>query len=95
MFLGACQVIALKFGDPNLTPGRIAQDMNVSTRTLARVFAVKNETIMRAYSMNACARRHTSSPRQRRLTGQLPNSPLPVGLTTSRILDGSLPPRCM
>jgi len=33
--------------DPNLTPGRIAQDMNVSTRTLARVFAAKNETIMR------------------------------------------------
>jgi AraC-like DNA-binding protein len=47
VFLGACQVIALKFGDPNLTPGRIAQDMNVSTRTLARVFAAKNETIMR------------------------------------------------
>lgn len=41
VFLGACQVIALKFGDPNLTPGRIA------TRTLAWVFAAKNETIMR------------------------------------------------
>ena len=33
--------------DPNLTPGRIAQDMNVSTRTLAGVFAARNETIMR------------------------------------------------
>ena len=47
IFLGACQVIALKFGDPNLTPDRIAQDLNVSTRTLARVFAAKDETIMR------------------------------------------------
>jgi transcriptional regulator GlxA family with amidase domain len=47
MFLGACQVIALKFGDPNLTPDQIARDMNLSTRTLARVFAANNETIMR------------------------------------------------
>jgi AraC family transcriptional regulator, positive regulator of tynA and feaB len=47
LFLGACRVIALRFGDPDLAPGRIAQDMNVSTRTLARVFAARNDTIMR------------------------------------------------
>lgn len=47
MFLSACQVIALKFGDPNLTPDQIARDMNVSARTLQRVFAANNQTIMR------------------------------------------------
>jgi transcriptional regulator GlxA family with amidase domain len=47
VLLGAGQAIALEFGDPDLTPGRIAHDMNVSSRTLARVFAAKHETIMR------------------------------------------------
>jgi AraC-like DNA-binding protein len=47
IFLRARQVIALKFGDPDLTPGQIARDIGVSSRTLARVFAAHNETIMR------------------------------------------------
>ena len=47
MFLSACEVIALKFGDPDLTPDQIAREIGVSSRTLARVFAANNETIMR------------------------------------------------
>jgi AraC-like DNA-binding protein len=46
MFLRACHVIALKFGDPNLTPSRIARDLNISTRTLARIFAAHKQTVM-------------------------------------------------
>lgn len=47
VFLSACHVIALRFGDPGLTPVRIAQQLNVSTRTLARVFAANDKTVMR------------------------------------------------
>lgn len=47
MFLRACGAIALKFGDPDLTPDHIARESGVSSRTLARVFAANNETIMR------------------------------------------------
>jgi AraC family transcriptional activator of tynA and feaB len=47
VFLGACEAIALKFGDPELTPDQIAHHVNVSTRTLERIFAARNETIMR------------------------------------------------
>jgi len=46
IFLNACHVITLKFGDPSLTPGQIAQGLRVSTRTLARTFAANNETVM-------------------------------------------------
>jgi AraC-like DNA-binding protein len=47
MFVSACQIIALRFGDPDLTPAGIAQEIGVSSRTLARVFAGNNDTIMR------------------------------------------------
>lgn len=47
MFTSACRVIALKFGDPDLTPGDIARAVRVSRRTLARVFATYDETVMR------------------------------------------------
>jgi AraC family transcriptional activator of tynA and feaB len=47
MFRAACEIIALKFGDPDLTPADVARDIGVSSRTLARVFAVHNGTIMR------------------------------------------------
>jgi AraC-like DNA-binding protein len=46
IFLSARHLIALKFGDPGLTPAKIALDLRVSTRTLARVFAANNETVM-------------------------------------------------
>ena len=46
IFLNACHVITLKFGDPSLTPVQIAQELKVSTRTLARIFAANNETVM-------------------------------------------------
>ncbi|MGE0425309.1 MAG: helix-turn-helix domain-containing protein [Reyranellaceae bacterium] len=47
IFLNACRLIELKFADPNLTPDRLARDLRVSTRTLARIFSANNETVMR------------------------------------------------
>jgi AraC-like DNA-binding protein len=47
VFQAACRSIALEFGDPALTPDRIASRLHVSTRTLARIFAEHDETIMR------------------------------------------------
>ena len=47
LYLEARQTIALRCGDPNLGPARIARDMNVSTRTLERIFAANGESIMR------------------------------------------------
>ena len=47
MFTSACQVIAVRFGDADLTPADIARDIGVSSRTLARIFADKDETVMR------------------------------------------------
>ena len=47
LFLRACRLIACEFGDPMLTPDRIASKLRVSTRTLDRTFAGHNETVMR------------------------------------------------
>jgi AraC family transcriptional regulator, positive regulator of tynA and feaB len=47
IFVSACQVIALKFGDPGLTPACISGEVGVSSRTLARVFAERDTSIMR------------------------------------------------
>jgi AraC-like DNA-binding protein len=47
LFLRACRLISLEFGDPTLTPGRIASKLHVSARTLDRIFAERNETVMR------------------------------------------------
>lgn len=47
MFLRACQMITLRFGDSSLTPDQIARDLRISTRSLARIFAAHNETVMR------------------------------------------------
>lgn len=47
MFLHACHLIALRFGDPELGPDQIARDLHISTRSLARIFATHNETVMR------------------------------------------------
>jgi AraC-like DNA-binding protein len=47
MYLEACQVIALKYGQPDLRPEDIAKAVHVSTRTLARLFAANGESVMR------------------------------------------------
>jgi AraC family transcriptional regulator, positive regulator of tynA and feaB len=47
LFQAACRSIALEFGDPALTPDRVASSLHVSARTLARIFAEHDETIMR------------------------------------------------
>jgi AraC family transcriptional activator of tynA and feaB len=46
-FLHACHLIAIRFADPDLGPDQIARDLRISTRSLARVFAAHNETVMR------------------------------------------------
>lgn len=47
IFFSTCQIIALKSGDPRLTPAKTARELGVSSRTLARVFAERNDTVMR------------------------------------------------
>jgi len=47
IFLNACRIISLKYGDPRLSPASIAQSIGVSSRTLARVFAARNQSVMR------------------------------------------------
>lgn len=46
VFATACRLIALRYGDPELTPAGIAREIGVSARTLARVFARHHETVM-------------------------------------------------
>jgi AraC family transcriptional regulator, positive regulator of tynA and feaB len=47
VFLRACRLITLAFGDPALTPDHIAKGLGVSTRTLERIFAGQGESVMR------------------------------------------------
>jgi AraC-like DNA-binding protein len=47
LFLNACHLIALRFADPDLAPHQIARHLQISTRSLARIFAAHNETVMR------------------------------------------------
>jgi len=47
LFLRACRLISLEFGDPSLAPHQIASKLHVSTRTLERIFAQHNDAIMR------------------------------------------------
>jgi AraC family transcriptional activator of tynA and feaB len=47
IFTTACQLITLRFADPQLTPAAIARAIGVSSRTLARVFAANRTTFMR------------------------------------------------
>jgi AraC family transcriptional regulator, positive regulator of tynA and feaB len=46
MFARACRLISLKFGDPDLKPDQIAEELGISTRTLQRIFAEHDETVM-------------------------------------------------
>jgi len=47
LFLRACRMISLELSDPSLAPHRIASKLRVSTRTLERIFAEHNDTVMR------------------------------------------------
>lgn len=74
IYTRACDAIDLRFADSTLTPATIAKDLNVSTRTLARSFASRNETVMR----------HVFDVRVRRAAGLL-KSPNAVCRTTTDI----------
>lgn len=47
VYLHACQLIASRYAEPGLNPESIAREIGVSSRTLMRIFAANNETIMR------------------------------------------------
>jgi AraC family transcriptional regulator, positive regulator of tynA and feaB len=64
VFVAADRVITRRFGEPNLTPARIARDIGVSSRTLERAFAAHGETVMRRVFNERLsqAARHLRSP---------------------------------
>jgi AraC family transcriptional regulator, positive regulator of tynA and feaB len=47
LYARACEIIALRYSDPEINPARIAGELGVSSRTLVRVFSARNETVMR------------------------------------------------
>lgn len=47
VFVSACHVIKQRCREPGLTPEAVARDVGVSSRTLARIFAERGETVMR------------------------------------------------
>ena len=47
IFLRARRLIMLNLGDSNLSPDRIAAQLHVSKRTLERIFAAHDDTVMR------------------------------------------------
>jgi AraC family transcriptional regulator, positive regulator of tynA and feaB len=47
LFVRACRMIGLRFGDPDLAPDRIARELGISTRLLQRVLAERDKTVMR------------------------------------------------
>jgi AraC-like DNA-binding protein len=47
LFVRACRMVDLRFGDPELGPDRIARQLGISTRLLQRIFAERGKTVMR------------------------------------------------
>ena len=46
MFARGCRLIRLKIGDPNLRPDQIARALGITRRTLERLFAEQDDSIM-------------------------------------------------
>jgi AraC-like DNA-binding protein len=47
LFVRACRLISLNFSDPDFQPDRLARTLGISTRTLHRIFAEHNTTVMK------------------------------------------------
>jgi AraC-like DNA-binding protein len=47
LFVRACRLIKLRFGDPALVPEALARELGVSSRLLQRIFAERGETVMK------------------------------------------------
>ena len=47
LFVRACRLIKLRFGDPDLAAEALAGELGVSTRLLQRIFAERGETVMK------------------------------------------------
>ena len=46
LFVRACRLIRLQYGDPDLSPKTLAQSLGISTRLLQRIFAEHDKTVM-------------------------------------------------
>jgi AraC-like DNA-binding protein len=47
LFVRACRLIKLRYGDPDLAPEPLARELGVSARLLHRIFAERGETVMK------------------------------------------------
>lgn len=47
LFVHACRIIEVNYGEPRLAPDRIASEMGISRRLLHRIFAEQGETVMK------------------------------------------------
>ena len=56
LFVRACRLIKLRFGDPDLAPEALARELGVSTRLLQRIFAEREETVMKRVFAERTAR---------------------------------------
>jgi AraC-like DNA-binding protein len=56
LFVRACRLIKLRFGDPDLAPEALARELGVSTRLLQRIFAEREETVMKRVFAERIAR---------------------------------------
>ena len=82
LFPRARRLISLKVGDATLTPDRIAAELHVSTRALDRIFAERNEVVVRRVYDERSGRPQSTS--RARVTDRSRKSPLPAGSTSAR-----------
>ena len=85
VFLRACRVITLEFGDPTLTPERIAAGAQVSTRTWTASFPTTARQSCAAPTTSGSTRPQGSFRTRALLTAPLRRSLLLAASTTPRI----------
>jgi AraC-like DNA-binding protein len=56
LFMQACRLIRLRYGDPGLGAEPLARELGISTRLLQRIFAQRGETVMRRIFAERIAR---------------------------------------
>lgn len=74
LFVRAGRLIALNFGDPDFRPDQLARKLEISTRTLHRIFADHNTTVMKcllAERVSHAAKLLASPPTRRRTVTEI------------------------
>jgi AraC family transcriptional regulator, positive regulator of tynA and feaB len=56
IFVRACRLIRLRYGNPDLGPEPLARDLGISSRLLQRIFAERGETVMKRVFAERVAR---------------------------------------